>query len=150
LKLKYDPQLEAIGLSRPLPSGLTYPFDWGFVPSTRAADGDPLDAMVLWDQSSHPGVVLKCRLIGMLAVEQNSKDRARPRQRNDRVFAVPVESLRDSGLRSVSDLLARTKRELEAFFIASTAFEGKAVKCLGWSGVAAAARLVKTSLSLEE
>jgi inorganic pyrophosphatase len=150
LKLKYAPQLEAVTLSRPLPSGLVYPYDWGFVPSTRAADGDPLDAMVLWDHISFPGMVLSCRLLGMLAVEQNGKASARQRQRNDRVFAVPIESPRYSSLRSVSDLSARTKRELEAFFLASTALEDKDVKFLGWSGSAAAGRLVRASLTKAE
>src|SRR5262245_25454473 len=40
VKLKYEPTLEAFGLSRPLPEGLVYPYDSGFVPSTRASDGD--------------------------------------------------------------------------------------------------------------
>lgn len=55
LKLKYAPKWEAMSISRPLPLGLSYPFDWGFVPSTQAPDGDPLDAMLLWDVASYPG-----------------------------------------------------------------------------------------------
>jgi inorganic pyrophosphatase len=127
-----------------------YPHDWGFIPSTRAADGDPLDAMVLWNQASYPAVVLTCRLNGMLAVEQNSKESSRRRQRNDRVFVIPDDSPLDAGLRNVSELPARTKQEPQAFFVASTAFGRKAVKFLGWSGPAAAARLVKASLIQEE
>ena len=57
-KLKFDPELEAMSLSRPLTYGLTYPFDWGFVPGTRASDGDPLDAMLMWDSATYPGVVI--------------------------------------------------------------------------------------------
>ena len=64
VKLKYDADLNAFTLSRPLVDGLAYPFDWGFVPSTRASDGDPLDAMILWDRATFPGVVIACRLIG--------------------------------------------------------------------------------------
>ena len=150
LKLKYDPQLEAMSLSRPLPSGLVYPYDWGFVPSTNAADGDPLDAMVLWDHASFPGMVLPCRLIGMLAVEQNSKQSPSRRERNDRVLVVPVDAPRSSSLQSVSALSVRAKRELEAFFYASTVFERKAVKFLGWYGASAAERLVRASLMTEE
>ena len=71
LKLKYEPRWNAMTVSRPLILGVTFPFDWGFVPSTTGADGDPLDALVFWDVSSYPGVVLPCRAIGVLQVEQN-------------------------------------------------------------------------------
>ena len=54
VKYKYDPREQLIVLSRPLPVGLRYPHDWGFVASTRAPDGDPLDAMVVWDAATHP------------------------------------------------------------------------------------------------
>jgi inorganic pyrophosphatase len=75
-KFKYDAELDAIVLSRPLPAGLVYPHDWGFIPSTRASDGDPLDAIVLWHGISYPGVVLPCRLIGVLNVEQANPETA--------------------------------------------------------------------------
>ena len=55
VKFKYDPDEGVMMLARPLPLGLTYPYDWGFVPSTRAADGDPLDAVILWNGTSYPG-----------------------------------------------------------------------------------------------
>src|SRR5262245_41153271 len=69
VKFKFDPKRGVFALSRPLVDGLEYPHDWGFVPSTRAADGDPLDAMVLWDRTSFPGAVMSCRLIGLVCVE---------------------------------------------------------------------------------
>ncbi len=88
-KFRYDTELAAITLSRPLPAGMTYPADWGFVPSTLAADGDPLDALVIWEGTSYPGVVLQCRLIGALEVEQANAV-TRVRERNDRLIAVPL------------------------------------------------------------
>jgi inorganic pyrophosphatase len=150
IKLKYDPSLEAFTLSRPLPTGMVFPFDWGFVPSTRASDGDPVDAVVLWDHASFPGVVLACRLIGVLAVEQNNKKHPTKRERNDRVFAVPIDAPQLASLESVTELPRRTQREIEAFFVASTAFENKALKFLGWSGPAAAKKLVQASLQGSE
>ena len=131
-KLKFQPELGVFTLSRPLINGLTFPYDWGFVPGTRGPDGDPLDAMVLWDQSSFPGLVLSCRVIGALAVEQNSKRRPGQRERNDRVFAVPNAAPRASDLQDVGSLPSRLKAELERFFLASTGFEHKDLKFLGW------------------
>ena len=57
IKFEYDQTERVMTLSRPLPAGLVYPFDWGFIPGTRAADGDPLDAFILWDGASYPGIL---------------------------------------------------------------------------------------------
>jgi len=59
VKLKYDPAFGAITLSRPLPTGLTYPHDWGFVPGTKASDGDTVNALIFSDAATAPGVVVK-------------------------------------------------------------------------------------------
>jgi inorganic pyrophosphatase len=64
-------------------AGLTYPYDWGFIPSTKAEDGDPLDVPILHDPQTYPGVVLRCRPIGILEVEQKKKGET---ERNDRIF----------------------------------------------------------------
>src|ERR1044072_2100352 len=64
-KFKYEPVLGAFVLSRSLTLGLSYPFDWGFVPSTVAPDGDPIDALILHNVTTSPGVVLRCRPIGI-------------------------------------------------------------------------------------
>jgi inorganic pyrophosphatase len=146
VKLKFDATLEAFTLSRPLPEGLVYPYDWGFVPSTLAADGDPLDALVVWDQPSFPGVVLACRPLGVLAVEQNSREHAGRREQNDRLIVLPLAAPRYASLKSVDDLSARTREEIESFFVASTVFEKKDLTFGGWSGVDAAYALVKASV----
>src|SRR4051795_4829865 len=69
-KLEFDPNLQVFTLSKPLILGLTYPYDWGFVPSTRGEDGDPLDVLVIHDTATAPGLVLKCKVIGVLEVLQ--------------------------------------------------------------------------------
>jgi inorganic pyrophosphatase len=144
LKLKYEPRWEAMSVSRPLPLGVTFPFDWGFVPSTEAADGDPLDALLLWDVPSYPGVVVPCRAIGVLQVEQNrTKDTPADRIRNDRVLALPIEARREHGITDVSGLPARLRREVEVFTIAATTLEGKDARVLGWADAATALALVR-------
>lgn len=140
VKLKYDTSLGLMILSRPLPLGLSYPYDWGFVPGTRAPDGDPVDALVYWDVPSYPGVVLPCRLIGVVRLEQDSKSNGRVR--NDRILAVPVKHPRGDGLVTPDDLPPRTRDEIGQFFLSAIFFEPKNPKLLGWGGPDEAARLV--------
>ena len=74
VKLKYDLKLKIFTVSKSLPLGLTYPFDWGFIPGTQGEDGDPLDALAIHDASTYPGVMLPCRLLGMIARKQKSEN----------------------------------------------------------------------------
>jgi inorganic pyrophosphatase len=73
-------------LSRILPAGHSFPFDFGSIPGTRAEDGDALDVMVLAEEPSFPGCLLQVRLIGVLTGRQTEKGRT---IRNDRLLAVP-------------------------------------------------------------
>jgi inorganic pyrophosphatase len=139
-KLAYDPELEAFTLSKSLLIGLTYPHDWGFVPSTKADDGDPLDIMVVHDAATFPGLVLNCRVIGILQIEQKSKGKA---ERNDRLFAVPRKSHSEQGLRDVRDLSKPMQEELERFFIATDELEAKKLEIIGWKGPKVALKAIK-------
>ena len=49
-KYDYDPKCRAFRLASVLPQGMVFPFDFEFIPSTKAADGDPLDIMILMDE----------------------------------------------------------------------------------------------------
>jgi inorganic pyrophosphatase len=73
VKLRYEPALGAFTLSRPLVLGVAYPFDWGFIPGTAAPDGDPVDALVLLDAPTYPGVVIACAALAVLQIEQKAK-----------------------------------------------------------------------------
>jgi inorganic pyrophosphatase len=142
-KIKYDEELGAFTLSRPLPLGLMYPHDWGFVPGTRAEDGDPLDAMVLSEGTTFPGMVLRVRLLALVKLEQDSK--RGDRERNDRLLAIPEVSPRLE-YRSAEDLPVRVRQEIEHFFLSVIAFEKKNAKLLGLEGPDQAWSLV-TSLA---
>jgi inorganic pyrophosphatase len=136
LKLKYDPHLEAMSVSRPLPVGLTFPFDWGFVPSTRGPDGDPIDAFAMWDVPAFPGVVLPCRALGVLQIEQNAVNFERSRRvRNDRVLALPVAARRESHWKSLDDIPQRVRDECVQFVLTAASLEGKEPAVLGWGKV---------------
>src|SRR5690242_16213741 len=118
VKWVYDPELRVFILQRVLQLGVVYPYDWGFVPSTRAEDGDPLDAMLLLEAPSWPGVVIPAKPIGIVRLTQRSEkgekaSHAKP-QRNDRVILRPAA---DHRYRDVSDLPQRVREELEQFFV---------------------------------
>lgn len=140
LKLKHDPELDVFLGHRPLPLGFAYPYDWGFVPGTKAADGDPVDALVYWDVASYPGVVIRCRALGVLELEQDAKGGAR--ERNDRILALPLVHPRGGLLRTHADLDPRVLEEIEHFFTSSVFFEPKSPRVLGWSGPDACERLL--------
>ena len=144
-KFKYDPETGAIMLSRPLPAGVVYPYDWGYIPSTRAADGDPIDVMVLWDGTSFPGVVLPSRLIGVLRVEQTGAEPGL-RERNDRLFALPIKAPRSAHVQTIFDLPERVRLEIEQFFQTVVAFEGKDLRLLGFEGKDEADRVLRAAL----
>src|SRR4051812_43955202 len=80
-KFKYDPKKRCYRLGSVLPAGASFPYDFGFLPGTLGEDGDPLDVLVLMDESAFPGCVVEARFIGVLEVEQ-VKDGER--YRNDR------------------------------------------------------------------
>src|SRR5262245_16590751 len=144
VKLKYDARLDVFTLRRPLPAGLAYPFDWGFVGGTRGPDGDPIDAMLLADFAVPTGTVVPSHLIGVLEVEQN--DGHGGRQRNDRVVAVPASAKRLEPLDRIDQLPARFRDELARFFVDVTFFEDKAVEVLGWRSPEAARALIARHL----
>src|ERR1700756_1606191 len=130
-KLDFDSKLGVFALAKPLMAGLTYPYDWGFIPSTKAEDGDPLDVLILHDAKTFPGVVLRCRPVGILEVQQKSKGK---KERNDRLFAVPDRSPLETDLEDVRKLPGRARQELEQFFRATNALEDKQIDFLGWRG----------------
>src|ERR1700749_4324905 len=139
-KFAYDPKLETFALSKSLLTGLSYPHDWGFVPSTKADDGDPLDIMVIHDAATFPGLVVACRIIGILQIEQKSKKKS---ERNDRLFAVPRRSHSERALNDVAELTKPIREELEKFFIATDELEDKTLKIIGWKGPKAAVQAIK-------
>src|SRR6187549_4253012 len=88
-KVRYDPETQVFTYQRRLPD-LHYPHDWGFIPGTLAEDGDPLDALVLHDDATWPGVIVPSEPVAVLKI-RDRKAGAEERQ-NDRVIVVPIGS----------------------------------------------------------
>ena len=139
-KLEFDPKLGVFTLAKPLLAGLTYPYDWGFIPSTKAEDGDPLDALIIHDAATYPGLVLTCKPIGVLEVIQTKDGK---KERNDRLFVVPGRAPFEGDLEDIRQLPKRAKLELEQFFEATNALEDKKLKFVGWDGPAQAKKIIK-------
>jgi inorganic pyrophosphatase len=144
VKLKYEPTLEAFTVARALALGVTYPFDWGFVPGTTGEDGDPLDALAVHDNSTFPGVILPCRALGVIDVEQKGED---GREQNPRLILMPTWHDRLGEFEKATALPKRLKRELETFFVTATFFTGKHPRISGWRGPKAADKLIRASMA---
>jgi inorganic pyrophosphatase len=143
-KLKYDESLRAFRLQHVLPPGLAFPFDFGFLPSTRGEDGDPLDVVVLMDEPVAPGVVVPCRIVGVIRATQ-----ARPpsggRERNDRFVAVAVQSHRWAACRELEDVPAALLDAFERFCIEYDARRGIDFRPEGREGARRARALVEAA-----
>jgi inorganic pyrophosphatase len=130
-KIKYDLPTRKFKLSKVMPEGMVFPYDFGFVPSTKADDGDPLDVLVLTDDPLFPGCLVDCRLIGALKAQQKED---RHTNRNDRLIAVATQSLLYSEIKTLKDLRPKVLEQIEAFFINYQSVRKIEVKILGHAG----------------
>jgi inorganic pyrophosphatase len=140
-KLKYRAEWKAFVLHGELPLGLSFPYEFGFLPSTLGDDGDPLDVLVLADEALPPGTVVPCRIVGVIEAEQQDKGE-KESKRNDRLLAVATKSHRYGECRELRDVAGNVLDEIENFFIAMNAQKGGEFRPLARRGAAAATRLV--------
>jgi inorganic pyrophosphatase len=140
-KFKYRAEWRAFVLHKVLPLGLSYPYAFGFVPSTLGDDGDPLDVLVLADEALPPGMVVPCRIVGVIEAEQ--QEEGEKAERNDRLLAVAKKSHRYGECRKLRDLAADVLDEIEQFFIATNVAAGRRFRPLARRGAAVATRLVE-------
>ena len=139
-KFAFDPKDHIFELKKVLPAGMTFPYDFGFVPSTKADDGDPIDVLVLMDEPAFPGCVLTCRPIGVIEGEQGEKKK---KERNDRIIAVEQDAHSWADIGTIDDLGKEFCQELEEFFVNYHKLSGKNYRVLGVKGPDRARKLVK-------
>jgi len=128
-KFDYDPDLACFRLNKTLPEGMTFPLDFGFIPSTLADDGDPVDVLVVLDFPAAMGALVKVRLIGGIAAEQRKKNKKW--EENDRLIAVAEHSRTLANIKSLDDLAPDTVDQLTAFFQQYNKLEGKEFRSTG-------------------
>jgi inorganic pyrophosphatase len=141
-KFKYEPKLGFYALSGVLPEGMVFPHAFGFVPGTKAADGDPEDILILMDEPTFTGCLVRTRLIGVIEAEQTEDGET---ERNDRLIAVAANSRDYSDVRNLSHLNANLMKEMEQFFVNYNKERGKKFKVLGQRGPREARKLLRKS-----
>ena len=141
-KFKYDEEKGVFKLSGVLPLGASFPFDFGYIPSTKGEDGDPLDVLILMDEPAFPGCLVPAKLIGVIEAQQIEHGET---NRNDRLIAIASDSRNHSHVRFVGDLNANLVHEIEHFFISYNEAKGKRFEILGRSGPERAKTMVRAA-----
>lgn len=139
-KFAFNASEHIFELKSVLPAGMTFPYDFGFVPSTKAGDGDPVDVLVLMDQPVYPGVLVTCRIVGVIEGEQID---GKAKIRNDRIIAVEHGAHSWADIKTVFDLGNKFSNELEKFFVNYHNLSGKKYRILGLKGPGEARKLIK-------
>jgi len=143
-KFALDPDEHLFKLKKVLPTGMAFPYDFGFVPSTEAEDGDPIDVLVLMDEPAFPGCVLKCRPIGVIEGEQS--DKKKKAIRNDRVIAIQEDAHAWTDVKTIDDLGKQFCCELEEFFVNYHRLSRKEYCVRGVKDPAEVRKLVKSGM----
>ena len=147
-KFDYNPDLACFELNKTLPEGMTFPLDFGFIPSTLADDGDPVDILVVLDFPASVGALVKVRLIGGIAAKQRKKNGKW--EENDRLLAVAKHSRTLANIRSLDDLAPDTLEQLTAFFEQYNRLEGKEFRARGTCTARRAKTLVEKGMKAFE
>jgi len=113
-KFDYDAEKKRFKLSKILPAGLVFPFDFGMIPGTKGEDGDPLDIIVVSESATFPGCLVDCRIIGAFKAEQTERDGNT--MRNDRFIGIPNVSQLFADIQTLEQLPQGIVNQLEAFF----------------------------------
>ena len=134
IKYEVDKESGAIFVDRFMGTAMHYPCNYGYIPNTIADDGDPCDVLVITPFALIPGVVVRCRALGVLKMTDEAGG-------DSKILAVPVEKILPvyANLQKVEDVPELTLRQIQHFFEHYKDLEkGKWVKVEGWDGPDAA------------
>jgi inorganic pyrophosphatase len=124
-KYEWDPGLGAIRLDRFLFSSVVYPTDYGFIPDTLAADGDPLDAVVCVSEPTFPGCMIAVTAVGLLEMRDEKGE-------DEKILCVPKHDPNWDGIERLEDLPTQLRDEIANFFQIYKQLESKYVEVVGW------------------
>ena len=146
VKYAYDLESGFFILSKALPEGMVFPFNFGFVPNTLAPDGDPLDVLVLNEEPLISGCLLKVRPIAVIKATQRENG-GKP-IRNDRVIGEAIGKETPPEFQSL-ELEKQTISQIEFFFTAYNKLYGKKFKVVGTGGPQKAMEIVRQAVKLQ-
>src|ERR1051326_8383807 len=130
VKYAYQPKTGLFELKRALPEGMVFPFNFGFIPSTRAEDGDPLDILILNEEPLMSGCVLKARIACAIKAKQTEDGHT---IRNDRLIGFAVMKETPTFMEDL-ELQEKTLKEIEYFFKSYNKLYGKKFEVIGQTG----------------
>jgi len=139
-KFAYDPETGLFRAKKLLAMGFAVPFPFGFFPSTQAEDGDPLDVLLLTDANLPMGSLVRCRILGAIAIAEPGEGNTK---RNDRVLAVPLLLHQDRPPYDMDDIPSAQLKDIEDFMVAYKAADGKETKIIGRLDKSEAENLVR-------
>ncbi|MGI8557136.1 MAG: inorganic diphosphatase [Solirubrobacteraceae bacterium] len=139
-KYEWDPELQAIKLDRFLFSSVVYPTDYGFIPETLGADGDPLDAMVCVSEPTFPGCMIPVKPIALFKMRDDKGE-------DDKILCVPIDDPNWNTMERLEDLPQSFRDEISHFFSIYKQPEGKVVKVDGWFPLDRALRSIEDARS---
>jgi inorganic pyrophosphatase len=135
-KYAWNPEERMYRASKILPLGMSFPYDFGFIPGTKAEDGDPLDALVIADEPLAVGCYVECRVLGAFEVRTDG-------ERNDRLIVVPRETIRGVSWHHLADLGEPLVSEISAFLESYVKREGRTFELIRRVDRALALKLVE-------
>jgi inorganic pyrophosphatase len=142
IKYEIEKNSGALFVDRFLYTPMRYPGNYGFVPHTLSADGDPIDVVVCNTRPIVPGAVMNCRVVGALVMEDDGGG-------DEKLVAVPTEKLtsRYDGVQNYTDLPTILTSQIEHFFTHYKDLEpNKWVKIERWAGVDEAKDMVREAI----
>lgn len=140
-KYELDKETGLITLDRALHTSQDYPFDYGFVPQTHWADGDPLDVVVLTTYPLNSGVLVKVRPVAIINMVDGGESDAK-------IIGVPDHDPRWSDVEDLEDINKHTIKEIEHFFLTYKKLENKEVHIDSIEGKEKAIEAIEKSISL--
>ena len=144
-KYEVDHETGRIRLDRMLFTSTRYPHDYGFIENTLGEDGDPLDALVILDEPTFPGCLIKCRAIGMFHMRDEAGG-------DDKILCIPAGDPRKKDIQDLTDVSDFDRLEIQHFFETYKDLEpGKSVEGAHWAGrEAAEAEIVASYARLKD